>query len=363
MKQISIDGSNLSDVIQEAIYALQVNKLNPTKFLIQRIKRTNQYSFSIKAEQVQHENRTEINSFTKNLNKFVSKYFTPTVKAYYALPDVREVEINSMVSNYEIVKENSSRSVYFESSTADTNVLLKRLQINLNNISKIQALEPRLSSFNEFELVYSKESYRRMKFIDKFSRTLEPKIEYAINDLVVFLKSINKFKDLPSRPTFLLSMMFSLETGSMLHPISGKYTNYSDLEYIPNPVGFNSKTVEFLDTNLENVMQMVSGHLTSIDLKKKKAQRNQLNTQTKFRVQANFSMKYIETNKGLSDAVDCANSLLTDADLTCLDLVSIVLNSDMGNEVNKPTILNSSKFPSLHKSSTIIHIKDLNLVG
>lgn len=269
MKQISIDGGILHEVIQEAKHVLLTEKLKPSTFLIQRIKRTNQYSFSIKADHMLTENSKEVSTFISSLNNFVEKHFRPTVAAYYDLPDVREVEINSTVSDYKIILESSERSVYFETSTTDTSVLVKRLQINLNNISSIQSSRQQLSSFNEFELVYSKDSYRRMKFIDRFYNVVDPMIEYSIDDLVVFFKCINNFKQLPSSPTFLLSMKFSLEPDSMLNPIGGKYTNYLDLEYSPS-TGIRESMTKYLDTNLESVLNKLSCHLYSIDFKKKR---------------------------------------------------------------------------------------------
>lgn len=362
MKQISIDGGILNDVIHEAKNVLLTEKLKPSTFLIQRIKRTNQYSFSIKADHMLAENSKEVNAFISNLNNFVDKYFRPTVAAYYDLPDVREVEINSTVSDYKLILEDSERSVYFETSTTDTSVLVKRLQINLNNISSIQSSRQQLSSFNEFELVYSKDSYRRMKFIDRFASVVDPKIEYAINDLVVFFKCINNFTQLPSRPTFLLSMRFSLETDSMLNPIGGKYMNYLDLEYSPSS-GFRESMTKYLDTNLESVLNKLSCHLNSIDFKKKKIQRNQSVTDSKFRVQANFLMGHSESAHGLNFAVNCTNTLLTDADLTSLESVSIALTPDEASGDSNTHVLNSLKLPPIHKPSTVVHIKDLNLVG
>lgn len=362
MKQISIDGGVLKDIILEVKHVLLTEKLKPTTFLIQRIKRTNQYSFSLKADRMLTENSKEVDEFISNLNNFIDQYFKPTVTAYYDLPDVREVEINSTISNYKVVFENSVRSVYFETATVDTSVLIKRLQINLNNISSIQTLQPQRSLFNEFELVYSKETYRRMKFIDRFSTVVQPNIEYVINDLVVFLKLINDFKRLPSSPTFLLSMTFSLESSTMLHTIGGKYTNYTDLEYSPS-TGFRESTTEYLGYNLDFVLSVLSGHLNTIDFKKKKTQSNRPVTDAQFRVQAHFSMGNSETLQGIDYAVNCARTLLGNADLTNVKSVSIALNSNEKCSDNSPKILSAMELPPIHKPSTIVHIKNLNLVS
>lgn len=74
-------------------------------------------------------------------------------------------------------------------------------------------------------------------------------------------------------------------------------------------------------------------------------------------------MGHYESEQGLYYAVNCMNTLLTDADLTSLESVSIALTPDEVSGDSNTHILSSMKLPPIHKPSTVVHIKDLNLVG